>query len=68
MRRIKTDWRSWLGERTLDNLMRISIDGPTVSEFSSDITVKRFFAQPRRPDVLPYGPRKRTHDELESES
>ena len=54
MRRIKTDWRSRLGERTLDNLMRISIDGPAVSDFSSDIAVKRFFAQPRRPDVLPY--------------
>ena len=48
--------------------MRISIDGPAVSDFSSDIAVKRFFAQPRRPDVLRYGPRKRTHDELESES
>ena len=44
MRRIKTDWRSRLGEHTLDNLMRISNDGPAVSDFSSDITVKRFFA------------------------
>ena len=68
MHSIKTEWRSRLGERTLDNLMRISIDGPAVSDFSSDIAVERFFAQPRRPDVLPYGPRKRTHDESESES
>ena len=47
MRRIKTDRRSQLGERTLDNLMRISVDGPAVSDFSSDVAVKRFFAQPR---------------------
>eukprot|EP00731_Ephydatia_muelleri_P001961 Em0001g1961a len=66
MRRIKMDWRSRLGERTLDNLMRISVDGPAVSDFCSDIAVKRFFAQPRRPDVLPYGPRKRTHDDTKS--
>ena len=46
MRRIKTDRRSRLGERTLDNLMRISVDGPAVSDFSSDVAVKCFFAQP----------------------
>ena len=68
MRRIKPDSRSRLGERTLDNLMRIGVEGPAVSDFSSDVAVKRFFAQPRRPDVLSYGPRKRTHDESESES
>ena len=33
MRRIKTDWRSSLGEDTLDSLMRISIDGPSLEHF-----------------------------------
>ena len=33
MRRIKSDWRSSLGEETLDHLMRISIDSPPLTQF-----------------------------------
>ena len=65
MRRIKTDWRSRLSEHTMDSLMRISVDGPPVHESCAATPVKRFFATPRRPHVLPYGPRKRTHAESE---
>eukprot|EP00731_Ephydatia_muelleri_P038170 Em0671g2a len=73
------DWRAfktyWAGAKQIKGNQYLGyatqmslIDGPAVSDFSSDVAVKHFFAQPRRPDVLPYGPRKRTHDELESES
>ena len=32
MKRIKSDWRNRLNEETLDNLMRISIDGPPLPD------------------------------------
>ena len=59
MRRIKNDWRSSLGESTLDHLMRISIDGPALEQFDPRPAVNLFFSAPRRTDVQPYGSRKR---------
>ena len=47
MRRIKSDWRSSLGEETLDHLMRISIDGPALTQFDPKPAVQRFFSTPR---------------------
>ena len=58
MRRIKTDWRSRLGEETLDHLLRISTDGPPLSKFDPNPAVEQFFSTPRRPDAAPYGSRK----------
>jgi len=64
MRRIKTDWRSSLGEDTLDNLMRITIEGPPLKDFDPKPSVEKYFSTVRRPNVQPYG-RKRKHDEVE---
>ena len=66
MRRIKTEWRLRLSEETLNHLMRISIDGPPLSEFDTYPAVQRFFSTPRRPGT-PYGSRKRNSSELETE-
>lgn len=33
MRRMKSDWRASLAEDTLDHLMRVSIDGPSLDKF-----------------------------------
>lgn len=67
MKRIKTDWRSRLGEATLDSLMRISVDGPAPCDFEPTSSVQRFFATPRHTGVQPYGPRKRSHAESEQQ-
>ena len=67
MRQMKTDWRSRLGEETLDHLLRISADGPTLSLFNPNPAVERFFTTPRRPETTLYGSRKRSHSVLESE-
>ena len=67
MRRIKNDWRSSLGESTLDHLMRISIDGPALEQFDPRPAVNLFFCAPRRTDVQPYGSRKRRLTESETE-
>ena len=64
MKRIKSDWRNRLNEETLDNLMRISIDGPPLSRFDPQVAVEIFFATPRRPDIQPYG-RKRSYEEID---
>lgn len=59
MRRIKTDWRSRLNEETLDHLLRISTNGPPLSEFNLQTAVEQFLSSPRRPETIPYGTRKR---------
>ena len=60
--RIKTDYRNSLNEKTLDNLMRISIDGPPAEEYNTRQAVERFFAaKPRRPNTLPYNASKSGH-------
>ena len=42
MKRIKSDWRNRLNEETLDNLMRISIEGPPLSGFDPQVAVDFF--------------------------
>ena len=42
MRRMKTDWRSRLDEETADHLLRIGIDGPSLSHFDSRPAVEAF--------------------------
>ena len=64
MKRIKSDWRNRLNEETLENLMRISIEGPPRSGFDPQVAVEFFFATPRRPDIQPYG-RKRSYEEID---
>lgn len=67
MKRIKTDWRSRLGEETLDQLLCISTDGPPPSKFDPNPAVEQFISTPRRPDTVPYGSRKLSHSENETE-
>ena len=55
MHRIKSDWQSSLGEKTLDALMRISIDGPPLAQFDSKPAVQKFFSNQRRQNVQQYG-------------
>ena len=34
MKIIKTDWRSWLGEKNLTSLIRFKVEGPNSDQFS----------------------------------
>ena len=68
MRRIKTDWRSSLGKESLDNLMRISIDGPPTENFEPKEATRWFFTTARRSGTQPYGSRKRKYGDSNSES
>lgn len=47
--RIKNDSRSCLGGQTLEELMRISLEGPSLSEFDPDSAVKEWFKSSKRP-------------------
>ena len=61
MLRIKTDFRSTLGEEILEHLMAIGLEGPELSNFNPGRVVDLFLAQkPRRVNVQPYGPRAET--------
>ena len=51
MNRVKTDWRSSLGEKTVDNLMRIKISGPESHLFEPNEAVELFLSVNRRPYV-----------------
>jgi len=54
MKWIQTDWRARLNEETID-LLRISIDGPTLSNFDPRPAVEVFFSTARHPDTVPCG-------------
>ena len=45
MKHIKSDWRNHLNEETLDNLLRISIDGPPLSGFDPQVAVEQFLSK-----------------------
>jgi len=47
--RIKNDSRSCLGGQTLEELMHISLEGPSLSEFDPDSAVKEWFKSSKRP-------------------
>ena len=47
MKHMKSDWRNCLNEETLDNLMRISIEGPPLSGVDAQVAVEQCFATPR---------------------
>lgn len=55
MDRVKTDRRNRLGSITVDNLMRISLDGPPCSEYSSKKAAEVFFrTKVRKPNNHSY--------------
>lgn len=43
MNRVKTDWRNRLNRYTLDDLLRISEDGPTLDDFNPDVAIDKWF-------------------------
>ena len=49
MNKIKTDWRASLATPTLESIMRIKKEGPTVDAFNSAGAVEEFFSTERRP-------------------
>lgn len=61
MNRVHTDWRNCLGEKRVENLLRILEDGSTVEQFDPKPALSRWCnkcATQRRPSVEPSGPRK----------
>lgn len=60
MKRIKSDWRSRLSNKSVDMLMRVTIEGPKLTDFSPRPHVNRWWfdgQRTKRPTSLPYGPR-----------
>ena len=58
MKRIKSDWRCQLNTETLDQLIRISVSGPKLSEFDPKPAVQRWWLEgqrSRRPFSQPHG-------------
>ena len=45
MNRIKSDWRNRLNQDTLDDLLRISEDGPTLDDFNPDVAIDKWFTK-----------------------
>ncbi|KAG8197548.1 hypothetical protein JTE90_007284 [Oedothorax gibbosus] len=62
MGRIKTECRNHLEEDTLEDLLRIKIEGPQLQDFSPDNAVNVFLSSSRRPSTKPYGKRKQNDD------
>ena len=44
--------------------MWITIDDCPAKDFDPKTAVQKFFSTARRPDAIPYGPRKRKHQEV----
>lgn len=59
MGRIKTELRNHLEEHTLEDLMRIKIEGPELLNYCPDNAVNVFLSSSRRPNTQPYGKRKK---------
>ena len=60
IKRALGDWRLNLGVSTLEDLLRISSEGPKPEDFQPERVVERWSrssVRARRPDVAPYGPR-----------
>ena len=57
MRRVKDDYRNRLGEKSLENLMRITTEGCDIDDFDPKPATARFSSKRRHPFVQPYGER-----------
>jgi hypothetical protein len=60
MNRIHSDWRNCLGEKRVENLLRIWEEGPAPEKFDAQPVLARWTekcATQRRPNVRPSGPR-----------
>ena len=60
MQRVKNDWRNRLGEKMLENLIRIKLDGPDLKTFDPLPYTEKFFSTTRRPGSQPTGPRQKS--------
>ena len=55
MRRIKTEWRNQLNRSTLNDLMRIYLEGPDIVDFDPTPAIQQWFlagVRKRRPDTV----------------
>ncbi|CAH1264085.1 ZNF862 [Branchiostoma lanceolatum] len=55
MKRIKSDWRSSLGNEMLNNLLQISIHGTTVDDYDPEAAIHKWYhggMRMRRPELL----------------
>ena len=60
MNRVHTDWRNCLGEKRVENLLRVWEEGTTADKFDPQPAVTRWSAKcatQRRPNVMPSGSR-----------
>ena len=60
MNRVHTDWRNCLGEKRVENLLRVWEEGTTADKFDPQPAVARWSAKcatQRRPNVMPSGSR-----------
>lgn len=77
IKRFLGDWRTRLNVSTIEDLLRIGTEGPKPECYSAQLAVNRWWGSCiRRPNVKPYGPRKKntgdddddeTYDEIEEE-
>jgi hypothetical protein len=61
MKYVKSDWRSSLGNQSLNDLMRILLHSKSVRDFDPTTAIHLWRgsgARSRRPNIRPYGPRK----------
>lgn len=72
MKRVKSDWRSTLDNKTLTNLMRICLSSPSIGHFDPEPAIQFWHVngeRARRPNTSPYGSRQRKESsESSSES
>ena len=55
MRRIETEWRNQLNRSTLNDLMRIYLEGPDIVDFDTTCAIQQWFlieVRKRRPDTI----------------
>ena len=58
MRQVKTDWRSKLHIITLNDCMRISLEGPSIANFDPTNVIHKYYSvgiKKRRPDYAAVG-------------
>jgi len=59
---MKTDHCNRLGEKTLERLMRISMEGCELEHFNPKAMTDLFFSTRRHPNTQPYGKRSQPDD------
>jgi hypothetical protein len=68
MKRVKTDWRASLSERTLEHLLRVEVESPSIELFDSKNYVVKYFETVRRPEAHKADVSKKRQHPYESDS